>query len=78
MLPLGVITPILFPKNSVNQRFPFGPVVIPVGSPKLVGTGYSAIMVPDELITHHSRNELGKSGIFWHTEEHERRASNNN
>jgi hypothetical protein len=28
-------------------------------------------------ITHHSRNELGKRGIFWHTEEHERRASNN-
>lgn len=23
-------------------------------------------------ITHHSRNELGKRGIFWHTEEHER------
>jgi len=30
------------------------------------------------IVAHHSRNELGKSGIFWHTEEHERRASNNN
>jgi type I restriction enzyme, S subunit len=23
--------------------------------------------------TYHSRNELGKRGIFWHTQEHERR-----
>ncbi|GAC1394078.1 MAG: Uma2 family endonuclease [Ktedonobacteraceae bacterium] len=30
------------------------------------------------ILTHHSRNELGKRGIFWHTEEHERRASNYN
>jgi hypothetical protein len=30
------------------------------------------------VITHHSRNELGKSGIFWHTEEHERRTVNHN
>ena len=28
--------------------------------------------------THHSRNELGKSGILWHTEEHERRTVDNN
>ncbi len=28
--------------------------------------------------THHSRNELGKRGIFWHTEEHERRTVDNN
>src|SRR5260370_35732989 len=32
----------------------------------------TAIAKLNHPYTHHSRNELGKSGIIWHTEEHER------
>src|SRR5258707_1433617 len=38
---LVVIVPILFPLCSVNQMFPSGPSVIPVGAELLVGTLYS-------------------------------------
>jgi len=38
-VPEGVIFPILLDVFSVNQRFPSGPVVIPVGPLKPVGIG---------------------------------------
>jgi hypothetical protein len=41
MLPSGVMRPIRLPGNSVNQRFPSGPVVMLSGPPDGFGTGNS-------------------------------------
>ncbi len=56
-------------KADVAEHFHVHPnEVLVVGSAKL---GFS--IAP----THHSRKELGKRGILWHTKEHERRPIDN-
>jgi signal transduction histidine kinase len=42
------------------------------------GSGALTSELDDQHGAHHSRNELAKRGILWHTEEHERRASTDN
>src|SRR6266516_1163394 len=46
MVPLVLITPIWLAPASANQRFPSGPVTIPVGLLLPVVTGYSGGIVP--------------------------------
>ena len=47
IVPLGLMRPILLPMNSVNQRLPWGPAVIP-SRPLLYGTGNSLMLAARE------------------------------
>ena len=49
-----------------------------IGAPDVtVHDRWKSIKGQEMLFTHHSRKELGKRGILWHTKEHERRPIDN-
>ena len=57
---VGLIVPICRCRDSVNQRLPSGPAVIPVGLELAVGTGNSVMasvvgLIIADLVRHRSR-----------------------